>query len=110
MFTTEALSLMVCSDSIFLLFPILTNLQGTKFDASYDRNQPLNFVVGRGDVIKGWDEGLLDMCAGDKRKLTIQPIYGYGMRAVGPIPANSILIFDVELVKNYGHGDSHEEL
>jgi FK506-binding protein 2 len=83
---------------------------GNKFDASYDRNQPLPFVLGRGDVIRGWDEGLLDMCPGEKRKLTIQPIYGYGMRSVGPIPAHSVLIFETELVKNLGTDRSHEEL
>jgi len=87
-----------------------TLTDGKKFDSSFDRNQPLTFVVGRGDVIKGWDEGLLDMCPGEKRKLTIQPIYGYGMRAVGPIPANSILIFETELVANHGKDHSHEEL
>ena len=84
--------------------------KGKQFDASYDRNQPLTFVLGRGDVIKGWDEGLLDMCVGEKRKLVIQPVYGYGMRAVGPIPANSILNFDVELMGIHGQDHSHEEL
>jgi FK506-binding protein 2 len=83
---------------------------GKKFDASYDRSTPLTFVLGHGDVIKGWDEGLLDMCPGEKRRLTIQPIYGYGIRAVGPIPANSVLIFETELVKNHGQDHSHEEL
>ena len=89
---------------------MLTNEQGQQFDASYDRNQPLTFTLGRGDVIKGWDEGLLDMCVGDKRKLVIQPSYGYGMRSVGPIPANSVLIFDVELMGVNGKDTSHEEL
>lgn len=46
---------------------------GSEFDASYNRGQPLSFTVGKGQVIKGWDEGLLDMCPGEKRKLTIQP-------------------------------------
>ena len=49
-------------------------------------------------MIKGWDEGLLDMCPGDKRKLTIQPEWGYGSNKMGPIPANSVLIFETELV------------
>ena len=49
-------------------------------------------------MIKGWDEGLLDMCIGDKRKLTIPPELGYGSRAMGPIPADSTLIFETELV------------
>lgn len=64
---------------------------GVKFDASYDRNRPLTFTVGQGQVIKGWDEGLLDMCPGDKRVLTIPPEFGYGDRAMGPIPAGSTL-------------------
>ena len=76
----------------------LTN--GNKFDSSYDRGDPLNFTVGQGQVIKGWDEGLLGMKVGEKRKLTIQPGLAYGNRAVGGvIPANSILIFETELVR-----------
>jgi FK506-binding protein 2 len=76
----------------------LTN--GKKFDASYDRGDPLSFTVGQGQVIKGWDEGLLGMKIGEKRKLTIQPGLAYGNRAVGGvIPANSVLIFETELVK-----------
>ncbi|RMZ80679.1 hypothetical protein DV738_g2721, partial [Chaetothyriales sp. CBS 135597] len=71
---------------------------GEQFDASYNRGQPLKFQLGAGRVIKGWDQGLLDMCIGEKRKLTIAPELGYGSRAVGPIPANSILIFETELV------------
>jgi FK506-binding protein 2 len=64
---------------------------GTEFDASYNRGQPLSFTVGTGQVIKGWDQGLLDMCPGEKRKLTIQPEWAYGSRGAGPIPANSVL-------------------
>ncbi|POR35805.1 Peptidyl-prolyl cis-trans isomerase [Tolypocladium paradoxum] len=71
---------------------------GDKFDASYDRNQPLTFKLGSGQVIKGWDQGLLDMCIGEKRTLTIPPELGYGQRAMGPIPAGSTLIFETELV------------
>ena len=66
---------------------------GSEFDASYNRGMPLSFAVGSGQVIKGWDQGLLDMCIGEKRKLTIQPEWGYGARGMGPIPANSVLIF-----------------
>ncbi|KAK3359903.1 peptidyl-prolyl cis-trans isomerase fkr-2 [Lasiosphaeria hispida] len=76
----------------------LTN--GQKFDASYDRGDPLSFTVGKGQVIKGWDEGLLGMKVGEKRKLTIAPALAYGSRAVGGvIPANSTLIFETQLVE-----------
>lgn len=65
---------------------------GSEFDSSYSRSQPLTFTVGQGQVIKGWDEGLLDMCVGDQRKLTIPPEFGYGERAVGgKIPGGSTL-------------------
>ena len=64
---------------------------GSEFDASYNRGQPLTFSVGTGQVIKGWDQGLLDMCPGEKRKLTIQPEWAYGARGAGPIPPNSVL-------------------
>lgn len=71
---------------------------GKKFDASYDRGQPLEFTLGSGQVIAGWDQGLLDMCIGEKRTLTIPPELGYGERGVGPIPAGATLIFETELV------------
>ncbi|KAB8290395.1 hypothetical protein EYC80_010828 [Monilinia laxa] len=71
---------------------------GKEFDASYNRGQPLSFVVGRGSVIKGWDDNLIDMCIGEKRVLTIPPEFGYGDRAMGPIPAKSTLIFETELM------------
>ncbi|KAK4664414.1 Peptidyl-prolyl cis-trans isomerase fpr2 [Podospora pseudopauciseta] len=71
---------------------------GEKFDSSYDRQSPFSFKLGAGMVIKGWDEGLVDMCIGEKRTLTIGPSYGYGDRNVGPIPAGSTLVFETELV------------
>jgi FKBP-type peptidyl-prolyl cis-trans isomerase len=71
---------------------------GTKFDSSLDRNKPLDFPVGVGMVIPGWDEALLAMQKGEKRTLIIPPALGYGDRGVGPIPAGSTLIFDVELL------------
>ena len=75
----------------------LTN--GTKFDSSLDRGQPIEFPVGVGMVIPGWDEALMDMEKGEKRTLIIPPNLGYGERGSPPvIPPNSILIFDVELV------------
>ncbi|KAL6891990.1 hypothetical protein GGI43DRAFT_387227 [Trichoderma evansii] len=71
---------------------------GKQFDASYDRNQPFSFKLGAGQVIKGWDQGLLDMCIGEKRTLTIPPEMGYGQRNMGPIPAGSTLVFETELL------------
>eukprot|EP01080_Neovahlkampfia_damariscottae_P001655 gene1655-12780_t len=74
---------------------------GKKFDSSVDRNRPFEFIVGGGQVIRGWDEGFLTMSVGEKAILTIQPDYGYGNRDVGNglIPPNSVLIFEVELLK-----------
>jgi len=71
---------------------------GNKFDASYDRGSPFGVQLGAGRVIKGWEEGLLGMCIGEKRTLTIPPSLGYGQRAMGPIPAGSTLIFETELM------------
>lgn len=71
---------------------------GTKFDSSYDRGEPFETQIGVGRVIKGWDLGVVGMKVGGKRKLTIPPDLGYGEQATGPIPANSTLIFEVELV------------
>lgn len=71
---------------------------GTKFDSSYDRGQPFETEIGTGQVIKGWDLGVVGMKVGGKRKLTIPPSLGYGQQAIPGIPANSTLIFEVELV------------
>ncbi len=73
-------------------------LNGTKFDSSYDRGQPIDFPVGEGRVIKGWDEAFLSMKKGEKRVLIIPAKLGYGPSGRGPIPANATMVFDVELV------------
>lgn len=71
---------------------------GTVFDNSYERGEPYRFTVGMGDVIAGWDQGLLGMKVGGERILVIPPHMAYGNRAIGPIPANSTLLFSVELI------------
>jgi peptidylprolyl isomerase len=76
-----------------------TLLDGKKFDSSKDRNQPFSFKLGKGQVIKGWDEGIALLKVGDKAVLTIPPQLGYGPTDMGNIPPNSTLIFEVELLE-----------
>ncbi|CAK9805175.1 Peptidyl-prolyl cis-trans isomerase FKBP14 [Anthophora plagiata] len=82
-------------------FPGEQYLKHSPFIACYslDRDQPFTFQLGVGQVIKGWDQGLVDMCVGEKRKLTIPPELGYGEKGAGNvIPGGATLLFDVELI------------
>mmetsp|Transcript_62051 Transcript_62051/g.146309 ORF Transcript_62051/g.146309 Transcript_62051/m.146309 type:complete len:346 (+) Transcript_62051:95-1132(+) len=76
---------------------------GSKFDSSYDRDTPFSFMIGVGQVIKGWDEGVMQMSLGEKATLRIAPEFGYGARGFPPvIPPNSELVFEVELLRING--------
>jgi FK506-binding protein 1 len=73
---------------------------GQKFDSSRDRGRPFKFRIGRGEVIRGWDEGVAQMSVGQRARLICSPDYAYGERGhPGAIPPNATLIFDVELLK-----------
>ena len=75
-------------------------IKGSKFDSSVDRGAPFSFTIGVGQVIRGWDEGVLSMKIGEKRELIIPAELGYGSRGAGAvIPSNATLIFDVELLE-----------
>ncbi|MCP3751037.1 FKBP-type peptidyl-prolyl cis-trans isomerase [Pseudomonas sp. SBB6] len=72
---------------------------GTQFDSSHSRGKPFQCVIGTGRVIKGWDQGLMGMQVGGKRKLLVPAHLGYGERSVGAIPPNSNLTFEIELLE-----------
>jgi FKBP-type peptidyl-prolyl cis-trans isomerase len=76
-----------------------TLMNGTEFDSSYSRGVPFDFDLGAGQVIAGWDQGFSGMKVGGKRKLVIPANLAYGDREIGPIPANSTLVFEVELLE-----------
>ncbi|WP_210557738.1 MULTISPECIES: FKBP-type peptidyl-prolyl cis-trans isomerase [unclassified Pseudomonas] len=72
---------------------------GSEFDSSHSRGKPFQCVIGTGRVIKGWDQGLMGMQVGGKRKLLVPAHLGYGERTMGKIPPNSNLVFEIELLE-----------
>lgn len=72
---------------------------GTEFDNSIKRGEPFSFKVGKGQVIKGWEEGLIGMKVGGQRILVIPPEKAYGEKGIGPIPGNTTLVFSIELLE-----------
>ena len=72
---------------------------GDRFDSSLDRGQPYSFTLGAGEVIPGWDQGVVGMREGGARRLTIPPELAYGRRGIGPIPPDATLVFEVRLLR-----------
>ncbi|KAI9666191.1 MAG: hypothetical protein M1821_004126 [Bathelium mastoideum] len=91
------------ADTVFVHYRGVLASNGQQFDSSYDRGEPFRFTLGLGQVIKGWDEGLQDMCIGEKRTLKIPPTLGYGDAGAGAlIPGGATLVFDTELRGIFG--------
>jgi len=87
-------------DSLTMHYTGTLASDGTKFDSSVDKGRPFTFTIGVGQVIKGWDDGVIQMSVGEKATLKITSDFGYGARgAGGVIPANADLVFEVELIK-----------
>ena len=82
----------------WLYDPTAKEMKGKKFDSSRDRQLPFEFMLGAGQVIRGWDEGVKGMRVHGKRRLTIPSDLGYGPRGQGPIPPDATLIFEVQLL------------
>lgn len=84
----------------WLFHPDKAEQKGRQFDSSRDRGEPFQFTLGRGDVIRGWDEGVEGLQVGGRRRLVIPPSKGYGSRGAGEsIPPDATLVFDVELIE-----------
>jgi peptidylprolyl isomerase len=90
----------VAGDTLTVHYVLTVN--GNKVQSSYDTNSPFTFRLGTGAVIQGWDQGVPGMRVGGKRRLTIPPSLGYGNTPQNGIPANSTLVFDIELVRIAG--------
>lgn len=96
-------------DSLHMHYRGYLKVGGNEFDTSYKRGEPLVFTLGTGQVIKGWDQGLLGICAGEKRKLVIPPHLAYGEVGSPPtIPPDSTLVFEVEAVKVIAPGERED--
>jgi len=99
-------------DELHMHYRVTLKSNGKQFDASYDRGEHFVFTLGAGMVIKGWDQGLQNMCPGEKRKLVIPAHLGYGDRGAGAdIPGGATLVFEVELakIKDQKSGKFYEE-